>query len=56
MKKSYPIRDKSSFVDRGVKYFFYNKVDAEKGYDKIIFITETDLNIKLTKNTIVVRL
>lgn len=55
-EKSYPIRDKSSFVDRGVKYFFYNKVDAEKGYDKIIFITETDLNIKLTKNTIVVRL
>ena len=32
-----------------------NKSEIERRYDKVILITEDDLNIKLTNNIIVVR-
>ncbi|MGL4762561.1 MAG: phosphoribosyltransferase domain-containing protein [Sarcina sp.] len=51
----YPITEKHSFVDRGVKYYFYNKSMIEKDYDKVILIIETDLDIKLTNNLTIVR-
>ena len=49
-EKGYPIKEKHAFYDRGVKYYFYNKVEIESIYDKVVFLTETDLNIKLTNN------
>lgn len=51
----YPIKEKHVFYHKGVKYYFYNKSEIEKKYDKVILITEDDLNIKLTNNMIVVR-
>ncbi|MGL4990473.1 MAG: phosphoribosyltransferase domain-containing protein [Sarcina sp.] len=48
----YPIKQRSYFMDRGVKYYFYNKADIEKKYDKVILLTETDLDIKLCRNMI----
>lgn len=52
---SYPIKEKHVFYHKGVKYYFYNKSEIERRYDKVILITEDDLNIKLTNNIIVVR-
>ncbi|MGL4453050.1 MAG: phosphoribosyltransferase domain-containing protein [Sarcina sp.] len=46
----YPVKEKMFFYDRGVKYYFYNKSEIEEKFDEIIFLTETDLNIRLTKN------
>lgn len=54
-KDEYPIREKHVFYHKGVKYYFYNKSMIEKDYDKVILITEDDLNIKLTNNMIAVR-
>lgn len=51
----YPIKEKHAFYHKGVKYYFYNKSEIEKKYDKVILITEDDLNIKLTNNMIAVR-
>ena len=51
----YPIKEKHVFYHKGVKYYFYNKSEIEKKYDKVILITEDDLNIKLTNNMIAVR-
>lgn len=51
----YPIKEKHIFYHKGVKYYFYNKSEIEKKYDKVILITEDDLNIKLTNNMILVR-
>lgn len=51
----YPIKEKHVFYYKGVKYYFYNKSEIEEKYDKVILITEDDLNIKLTNNMIVVR-
>lgn len=44
------IKTKHSFVDRGVTYYFYNKDEIEKTYDKVILITETPLYTKLSDN------
>lgn len=52
---SYPIKEKHVFYHKGVKYYFYNKSEIEKRYDKVILITEDDLNIKLSNNMIIVR-
>lgn len=54
-KEEYPIKEKHVFYHKGVKYYFYNKNNIEKEYDKVILITEDDLNIKLTNNMIAVR-
>lgn len=54
-KEGYPIKEKHVFYHKGVKYYFYNKSNIEKQYDKVILITEDDLNIKLTNNMIAVR-
>ena len=51
----YPIKEKHVFYHKGVKYYFYNRSEIEKKYDKVILITEDDLNIKLTNNMIAVR-
>jgi orotate phosphoribosyltransferase len=52
----YPIKEKHSFSHEGVKYYLYNKKDIEKQYDKVVLITESDLNIKLTDNLVIIRL
>lgn len=52
----YPIKEKHVFYHKGVKYYFYNKSEIEKRYDKVILITEDDLNVKLTNNMIIVRI
>ncbi|MGG7143138.1 phosphoribosyltransferase domain-containing protein [Clostridium nigeriense] len=52
---SYLINERSSFYHNGFKYYFYNKSRIEKDYEKVILITEDDLNIKLTNNLIIVK-
>lgn len=52
----YPIKEKHVFYHKGVKYYFYNKSEIEERYDKVILITEDDLNVKLTNNMIIVRI
>lgn len=54
--EGYPIKEKHVFYHKGVKYYFYNKSEIEEKYDKVILITEDDLNIKLTNNMIAVRI
>ena len=51
----YPIKEKHVFYHKGIKYYFYNKSEIEKKYDKVILITEDDLNIKLTNYMIAVK-
>lgn len=55
-EETYPIKEKHSFNHEGVKYYLYNKKDIEKQYDKVVLITENDLNIKLTDNLVIIRL
>lgn len=43
------IKDAETFEDRGTVYHFYNRKGAELA-DKVILLTETPLNIKLTNN------
>ena len=54
-EKGYYINEKSVFYHNGVKYYFYNKSRIEEVYDKVILITEDDLDIKLTNNLIIVK-
>lgn len=54
-EKGYLINEKSVFYHNGVKYYFYNKSRIEEVYDKVILITEDDLNIKLTNNLIIIK-
>lgn len=44
------INDKQAFYDRGEKYYFYNRCDAENEYDVVLLLTETPLNVKLCNN------
>ncbi len=52
----YPIKTAHVFYDGDVKYYMYNKEDIEKRYDKVILITENDLNIKLTSNILIYKI
>ena len=54
-EKGYLINEKNVFYHNGVKYYFYNKSRIEEVYDKVILITEDDLDIKLTNNLIIVK-
>lgn len=54
-EKGYYINEKSVFYHNGVKYYFYNKSTIEEIYDKVILITEDDLDIKLTNNLIIIK-
>ena len=54
-EKGYLINEKSVFYHNGVKYYFYNKSTIEEIYDKVILITEDDLDIKLTNNLIIIK-
>ena len=47
------IKTKYKFIDRGVTYFLYNKEDIETQYDKIIFLAETPLDLKLCDNIMI---
>lgn len=49
-ENNYPIKEKHSFMDKDIKYFFYDKSFIERYYDKVILLIETDLNIKLCNN------
>ena len=44
------IKTKHSFLDRDVTYYFYNKDEIESKYDRVILLTETDLDVKLCEN------
>ena len=55
-ENNYPIKEKHSFNDGDVKYFFYDKSFIEKYYDVVILFTETDLNIKLCENQVTYKL
>ncbi|MGG7058905.1 phosphoribosyltransferase domain-containing protein [Clostridium nigeriense] len=54
-ERSYLINERSIFYHNGVKYYFYNKSRIEENYEKVILITEDDLDIKLTNNLIIVK-
>lgn len=54
-EKGYLINEKSVFNYKETKYYFYNKTNIEEEYDKVLLITEDDLDIKLTKNLLIVR-
>lgn len=54
-ERSYLINERSIFYHNGVKYYFYNKSKIEENYEKVILITEDDLDIKLTNNLIIVK-
>ena len=54
-EKGYLINEKNVFYHNGVKYYFYNKSTIEEIYDKVILITEDDLDIKLTNNLIIIK-
>lgn len=49
------IKDEEIFLDRGDTYHFYNREEAES-YDKVILLTETQLNTKLCDNLIIFKL
>lgn len=49
-ENNYPIKERHSFMDGDVKYYFYDKSFIEGYYDKVIFIVENDLAIKLCDN------
>lgn len=55
-EEGYPIKEKNVFYDEGVKYYFYNKEYIESNYDKVVLITENNLNKKLCDNLIIVRI
>lgn len=55
-EKGYPIKQKNIFYDKGVKYYFYNKDYIERNYDKVVLITENNLNKKLCNNLIIVKI
>lgn len=52
-EKDYLIREKSTFYHNEVKYYFYNRTSIEENYDKVILITEDDLDIKLTNQLLI---
>lgn len=49
------IKDAVMFTDRGVKYHFYNRIEAED-FDKVIMIADTPFNSKICNNLIVFNL
>ena len=53
---NYAINQISSFNANGIKYYLYNKEKIEKEYDKVYFIVDSDINIKLTKNTKIIKM
>ncbi|MEG1002048.1 MAG: phosphoribosyltransferase domain-containing protein [Clostridium sp.] len=55
-EEGYPIKSNNIFYDEGVKYYMYNKEEIESKYDKVILITENDLNIKLTENILIFKI
>lgn len=50
------IKSRHYFMDKDVKYYFYNAKEAEQKYDCILFLNEFDLTVKLTKNAEVIKL
>lgn len=50
------IKSRHYFMDKDVKYYFYNAKEAEKEYDCILFLNEFDLSVALTPNTSVIKL
>lgn len=55
-KEKYPIKQKDVFYHKGVKYYFYNRDEIENKYDKVVLLTEDDLDIKLTNNMILMKI
>lgn len=46
------MKKKHLFYDGEVPYYFYNKDEIEATYDQVIWITERELNIQLTKQSL----
>lgn len=55
-KEWYPIKTKNIFYDEGAKYYMYNKEEIESKYDRVILITENDLDLKLTNNILIFKI
>lgn len=55
-EQNYPIQERSKFNINGVDYYLYNKSIIEKEYDKVYFIVDADINLKLTNNTEIIKI
>ena len=55
-EKEYLINERNIYFNNGDKYYLYNKTSIENEYDYVILVVEDDLNIKLTKNSLVLKL
>ena len=54
--KNYAIDQISKFDVNGIEYYLYNKDKIEKEYDIVYFIVDSDINVKLTKNTKIIKI
>ena len=55
-EEHYPIKSKYYFTEEDIIYYLYNKEDMETKFDKVVLLTEKELNVKLTKHTEIWRL
>ena len=54
--KDYAINQISKFKVNDIEYFLYNKEKIEEEYDIVYFIVDSDINIKLTNNTKIIKI
>lgn len=54
--QNYAINQISRFFVNGIEYYLYNKNAIEKEYDKIYFIVDCDIDVKLTNNTEIIKI
>ncbi|MBQ3145172.1 MAG: phosphoribosyltransferase domain-containing protein [Clostridia bacterium] len=55
-KQYYPIEQCTAFNIDGIEYYLYNKNKIEKEYEKVYFIVDRDINVKLTNNTEIIKI
>lgn len=54
--KEYPIKERSKFDIDGSTYYLYNKSIIEKEYKRVFFVADFDMNITITKNTVILKI
>ena len=52
----YAIQQCTKYKANDLEYYLYNKNKIEKEYDKVYFIVDSDVNIKLTSNTEIIKI
>jgi len=54
--ENYPIHQRSKFSANDSNYYLYNKNFIEEHYDKVYFIVDFDIDIKLTSNSEIIKI